>query len=287
MDENATGVVALPDLAVVRSMLVPARADAGAGGDELGLMTVRFARFETWYEINSWWEGRFLERTVRGAFSKTIKERGPKGSGQIKTLFDHGFDFTIGDKILGAITDLREDDDSPVLEANLFDTSYNRDLLPGLRAGVYGSSFMFRVLKEDWVNEPPKSDHNPDGLPERTVREVKLYEAGPVTWPANPDATAEMDSYTPAGAIRSGTDWYYERLSRRDGQLVAGLRTRLTELRTSRQQAAAQGTASGGEAASHHGDEPTARHSSSALTRAARARKLREFAMGGFASTRE
>jgi len=183
-------------------------ADDQAAGDvpddgRLGTLSVAFSRFGTWYEINSWWEGRFLERTSRGAFKKTIAERGS----QVKVLFNHGFDFNIGDKVLSVPEVIEEREDSPHLEGPLLDTSYNRDLAPGLRAGAYGSSFMFEVLAESWDREPEKSDYNPDGLPERTITEVRLFEAGPVTWPANPDATA---------SLRSGMDWYGDQVQSRD-----------------------------------------------------------------------
>lgn len=174
-----------------------------AGDGRLGTLEVNFSKFNSWYQIDSFWEGSFLERTVPGAFKRTITERGS----QVKVLFNHGMDLNIGDKVLSVPEVIEERADSPYLEGPLFDTSYNRDLLPGLRAGAYGSSFMFEVLDDAWSYEPPKSDYNPDGIPERTIREVRLHEAGPVTWPANPDATA---------ALRSGVDWYAERLRERE-----------------------------------------------------------------------
>jgi phage head maturation protease len=167
------------------------------------MLEVKFSKFDTWYRIDSFWEGTFLERTVSGAFKKTLAERG----GQNKILFNHGQDLNIGDKALAVPTEWGERKDSPFLAGELFDTSYNRDLLPGLRAGAYGSSFMFEVLGESWDNEPERSADNPDGIPERTIHEVRTMEAGPVTWPANPDATAGM---------RSGTDWYGEQIHGRD-----------------------------------------------------------------------
>jgi HK97 family phage prohead protease len=179
------------------------QAATAAEDGRLGTLEVNFSKFDTWYEISSWWEGNFLERTVAGAFKKTIAERG----GQVKILFNHGMDLNIGDKVLSVPEVIEERADSPYLEGPLFDTSYNRDLMPGLRAGAYGSSFMFEVLGESWIQEPPRSSHNPDGLPERTITEVRLHEAGPVTWPANPDATA---------SLRSGVDWYAEQVQQRD-----------------------------------------------------------------------
>ena len=146
----------LRDLDIVRA--APASVRALRSDDAMPIMEVRFSRFDTWYEIDSWWEGRFLERTRRGAFTKTIKER----LSQIRCLYDHGYDPQIGNKVLGSIESLTEEHDSPVGVVRLFDTSYNRDLLPGLEAGVYGSSFRFRVVKEEWNDDPGRCTRSSD-----------------------------------------------------------------------------------------------------------------------------
>lgn len=195
-----------PAIDVVRGLAV--RPEIRAVDGSLGTLVLRFSTFDTWYPVSSMWEGDFLERTKRGAFRQTIRE---DGAG-VRALFDHGFDPQIGNKVLGPIEGLREDADSPVGEVPLFDTSYNRDLLPGLKAGVYGSSFRFRVLEESWNDEPDPSEYNPRAVPERTILRVKLMEFGPVTFPANPAATAEMNS----AGVRSLTDQFYERLKTRD-----------------------------------------------------------------------
>ncbi|MDQ6901240.1 MAG: HK97 family phage prohead protease, partial [Candidatus Dormibacteraeota bacterium] len=78
----------------------------------------------------------------------------------------------------------------------LLDTSYNRDLLPGLEAGLYGASFRFRVTREDMNNQPERSDYNPEGIPERTIREVELREFGPVTFPAYAGTSVGLRSVT-------------------------------------------------------------------------------------------
>jgi len=62
--------------------------------------------------------------------------------------------------------------------------------MDGLRAGAYGSSFRFQVQAEQYVNSPVRSDHYPAGLPERTITEAKVFEFGPVTFPAYAGATA-------------------------------------------------------------------------------------------------
>jgi HK97 family phage prohead protease len=114
-----------------------------------------------------------------GSFSKTLKDRGDK----VKVLFNHGFDPSIGDKPLGKPQVMREDKRGLYVEVPLDDTSYNRDLVASLRSGALdGMSFRFSVVRED-------VDDSAD-MPVRTLREVKLYEFGPVTFPAYEATTA-------------------------------------------------------------------------------------------------
>lgn len=171
----------------------------------LATLEVNFSVFDEWYEINDPWEGRFLERTIPGSFKRTIERSGTS----VKVLFNHGFDMLTGDRPLTVPTLIEERATSPYLEGPLFDTSYNRDLLPGLRAGAFGSSFMFEVLDDTWTDDPGRSEHNPDNLPERTIREVRLFEAGPVTWPANPAATSGV-------RLQSGAAWHLDQVAKRD-----------------------------------------------------------------------
>lgn len=210
MTEHLSSTVPIVRAVDLRPVL---RAAGGsASGDSLGTLEIRFSRFGVWYEVDSIWEGQFLERTLPGAFADTIAE----DRDSMRVLFDHGFDPQLGNKVLGPIDDLREDPDSPVGVVPLFDTSYNRDLLPGLRAGVYGSSMRMRVTGESWDDDPGVATHNPKGIPERTITKVRTLEFGPVTFPANPDATASM---------RSLTDSYYDRLAQRDsGAFEAAVR---------------------------------------------------------------
>lgn len=159
---------------------------ADEGDDSLGRMTGHFAVFDEWTVIDSFWEGKFKERIAPGAFTKTIREK----RDTIKVLFDHGYDSAAGNKVLGPVDELREDSIGAYYEVPLLDTSYNRDLVPGLRAGLYGSSFRFRVIKDEWV--VPAEDS--DDLRERTIREVEVYEFGAVTFPAYQAATAGLRS---------------------------------------------------------------------------------------------
>ena len=136
--------------------------------------------FNQWTEINGW-EGNFLERIDPSALTKTLAERGDK----VKVLFNHGFDPQIGDKPLGKPSRMDVMDDGLHVEVPLARTSYNDDLLELLRVGaIDGQSFRFSVTREDVEKRPERSEHNPRGLPERTIKELRLYEFGPVTFPA-------------------------------------------------------------------------------------------------------
>jgi HK97 family phage prohead protease len=189
---------------VARALDVPQEFRSGVSeADGLGLMTGYFSVFDQWYGVESRWEGEFIERADPSAFTRTIAEE----RGQMRVLFDHGFDPTVGNKVLGPIRDLRPDAQGAWYEVPLFDTSYNRDLLPGLKAGVYGASMRMKVLADDWNDRPERSNYNPRGLPERTILEASVAEFGAVTFPASPGATA---------GVRSTTDRYYDQLRSRD-----------------------------------------------------------------------
>jgi HK97 family phage major capsid protein/HK97 family phage prohead protease len=183
---------------------------AGDVTDAMPTMEVGFARYGEWTEISSIFEGNFMEQVAPGAFTKTIKENTPN----MRALFEHGRDPQIGNKVLGPIADIRDTENGPMAEVPLLDTSYNRDLLPGLRAGVYGSSFRFKVIREEFNRDAEQSDYNPDGLPERTILEAKVMELGPVTFPAYAGATAGVRSLTDDfmfGRFASGADANAER----------------------------------------------------------------------------
>lgn len=138
------------------------------------------AVFNEWTEINSW-EGRFRERIDPKAFDKTLKERGDK----IKVLFNHGFDPQIGDKPLGKPRVMKPDQRGLWTETPLDDTSYNNDIKASLGSGALdGMSFRFSVTREEW------NDDEDLDMPERIIKELRLYEFGPVTFPAYEATTA-------------------------------------------------------------------------------------------------
>jgi HK97 family phage prohead protease len=165
----------------------------------LGTLYGRMATYNQWAEVDSKVEGHFMERILPGAFTKTIQEQ----RSRLKVIFDHGMHPTIGRLPLGSLEDFVDGPEFIDYRASLFDTSYNRDLLPGLRSGVYGSSYRFDFAKARVTRNPPKSEYNPLGLPERSVNEIRMRELGPTPFPVYDGTSA---------TVRSLTDVYYQKL---------------------------------------------------------------------------
>ena len=142
-----------------------------AEGDSDGFTLEGYgAVFDDPTRIDSW-EGKFDEIIARGAFAKTLKERRPV------LQFDHGRDAATGSVPIGAIEEIREDDRGLFVRARLHDNARVEPIRQAIASGaIDGMSFRFRVTREEW-------DESPD-IPTRTIREVELFEVGPVVFPA-------------------------------------------------------------------------------------------------------
>jgi HK97 family phage prohead protease len=185
---------------IVRRSFEPGSAEFREAADGAGrTLFGHFAVFNRFTEIDSWYEGRFLEKVAPGSFTDTFIERANK----IRVMYAHGHDPSIGDKPLGAPDLMREDTIGAYFESELFDAEYVNQLIPALRAGQLGSSFRFKVTGESFFEPSEASEENPQRLMERTITKVDLYEFGPVPFGAYDDATS---------GVRSGSDNYIERL---------------------------------------------------------------------------
>ena len=133
------------------------------------------AVFDSVTRINSW-EGTFDEQLARGAFTKTLSERTPV------IQFDHGRHPLVGSIPLGAIEVLQEDDHGLHLRARLHDNWLIEPVRDAIRSqAVDGMSFRFAPVIDEWDDSGE--------TPLRTIREVKLFEVGPVVFPAYADTT--------------------------------------------------------------------------------------------------
>lgn len=121
----------------------------------------------------------FKETVKPGAFAKTLKKRGD----QIRVLFNHGMDPSIGEKPLGRPALMEEDNYGLRVAVPLDQTSYNDDIIASVRSGALGGmSIQFAATQDKWSKDRS----------ERSITEASLYEFGPVTFPAQPAAVAEV-----------------------------------------------------------------------------------------------
>jgi phage head maturation protease len=202
---------------LVRALAGPTAMQIRSAGDGGGnTLFGHFAVFNRWTEINNMWEGNFLERVAPSAFDGVDPSR-------VKVLFDHGADPSVGSKPLGVLTDFRADGEvGQAYSADLFDAGYVNDLKPAIAAGTMGASFRFSVPDggDEWTKKPERSEWNPDGLPERTLTKLNLFEFGPVVFPAYADASAGLRSMTPEFYARLDDPSFVASLAERVGHNV-------------------------------------------------------------------
>jgi HK97 family phage prohead protease len=168
--------------------------------DTTPTMFGHLAVFNEWTRVDSAIEGQFMERIAPGAFAKTLQEN-RRG---VQVIYDHGQDMRFGRHPLGKIRELREEDRGVYYEVELLDTERTRELMPGLRAGLYGSSFRFRPVKATRSRYPTRSDYNPNGWEERTIKELEMIEFGPTPFPVYADATAGVRSVSMTDVLAVG-----------------------------------------------------------------------------------
>jgi HK97 family phage prohead protease len=159
------------------------------------------AVFDVPTEINSW-EGNFKETIARGAFRKTLQERNPV------LQFDHGHDSRFGSLPIGSFEEVKEDRHGLKVRAKLFD--HAEPIREAIASGaVSGMSFRFQVVRDQWADKDgnvikdraelsellySKEAQKKRGPLQRTIKEVKLMEAGPVVFPAYPQTSVGVRS---------------------------------------------------------------------------------------------
>lgn len=132
----------------------------------------------------------FLERIMPGAFDRAVKDDDVRG------LFNHDPNEVLGRTKAGTMRlsvdshGLRYEIDPPASAGKVIEAIRRRD--------VTGSSFGFEVLGEEFRKE--------DGETIREITEVRLFDTGPVTYPAYTGTEAE------ARDIRSRMDSFQKRL---------------------------------------------------------------------------
>ena len=123
--------------------------------------------------------GGFKELIMPGAFADVLGD-------DVRSMFNHDPNLILGRTNSGTLA-LAEDDIGLRYETDPPDTQYARDLEASIdRGDVDQSSFGFRVLEESWRH--PTED---EPLPIRVIHKFqRLYDVGPVTFPAYPTTSA-------------------------------------------------------------------------------------------------
>lgn len=149
---------------------------------------VGYAATWDWFEWHGTLHGNYLERFVPGCFARTLAE----DRDFMSVRFCHGWDRRFADTPLGPISVLEEDEHGLRYEVTLLDNPHNRELEPWLATGLYGSSSRTQILADAFVKSPGESSHNPRGIPEREILEVRMQEFGPGYPPRDPGTSAAI-----------------------------------------------------------------------------------------------
>lgn len=186
-----------------REVTFELRADGADGGDG-NTLDGYGAVFGSPTRICSW-EGIFDEEIARGAFKKSLAERTPV------LQFDHGRHPMVGSIPLGSFDVLEEDSRGLHVVAPLHDNWLVQPVRDAIKSkAIPGMSFRFSVVKEEWrtaqgklLTDPEDIEHrlyaatesDPTTILKRTLKEVRLYEVGPVVFPAYTDTTVGVRSH--------------------------------------------------------------------------------------------
>jgi len=191
-----------------------------AGDDPKATVLVGYAAVyydgtpETEYTL---WRGA-VERIIPGAFDRAIAE-----NDDVRALFNHDSALLLGRT--PQTLALSSDKVGLRYAINLGDTSIAKDVAQHVgRGDVSGSSFAFQVEREEWVIENIDDE---DSTEIRNILSVRLFDVGPVTYPAYDATTAE------ANAERSDGDNTDARTARDDWVRRNGINRRARNLELS------------------------------------------------------
>lgn len=119
-----------------------------------------------------------------GGFVEQIKPGAAIELEDVRCTFNHSAGSLLGRQTSGTLS-IEVDDVGLRYEVDLPNTSAGADVRELVRRGdVDGSSFMFDTTKDSWSEQ--------DGVRLRTLESFKVYELGPVVFPAYPDTTAAV-----------------------------------------------------------------------------------------------
>lgn len=143
-------------------------------------MTGHAAIFNEEAQIGGW----FREKIEAGAFKKSIKED------DIRALFNHDPNFVLGRNTSGTLS-LKEDERGLKIDIDPPDTQFARDLAVSIgRGDISQMSFAFEALRIEWVRAEEQN-----GTDLRIIKEARLFDISPVTFPAYEGTDIAMRSH--------------------------------------------------------------------------------------------
>lgn len=174
---------------------------------------------ETQFEL---WPGA-VERIMRGAFDRAVQED------DIRGLFNHNPDNVLGRKSAGTMR-VSTDDRGMRYSIDRPDTSVGRDTAESVSRGdVTGSSFSFSVPEggQKW-----RVETSPDGarLEIRELRDVQVFDAGPVTFPAYTGTTTGVRSAEGIDEARQSHAAWKQAASRERAKVATRVGARVAEI---------------------------------------------------------
>jgi HK97 family phage prohead protease len=148
--------------------------------------------------------GSFFRETIEaGAFRSALARHD-----DVRALFNHSADVVLGRTASGTLS-LTEDERGLKYDVLLPDTQQARDLWTLVQRGdVTQSSFAFTVTAEEW------RDIDTD-LPLRVVKDLRLFDVSPVTYPAYQETTVSARSHVAALKEAQSQAWRGQIATRR------------------------------------------------------------------------
>jgi HK97 family phage prohead protease len=170
---------------IVRMLEVPFTLTRDDGEDGDGLTLTGYAAvFNSVTHIEDQ-DGIYDEVIRPGAFKRTL-DHNPRPP----LMFEHGRHPLIGKMPIGAIRQLTEDPRGLFVRARLFDNWMIEPVRDAIREeAIPGMSFRFEIPRGGASMTPDRN-----GTRLRSIREAKLYELGPVVFPAYADTTLALRS---------------------------------------------------------------------------------------------
>jgi HK97 family phage prohead protease len=141
--------------------------------------------------------GGFREKIQPGAFKSAIVKS------DVRALFNHDSNHVLG-RTKSKTLRLKEDNFGLLMECDLPDTQFARDLMTSINRGdITQQSFGFTVKTDQWEEDRDKGEVT------RTLVEIdELFDVSPVTYPAYPDTTVakrSLDNFKKPSEIRGDT----------------------------------------------------------------------------------